>query len=54
MKDLLNNSPVIFDSKEKKENNNSLNKDKPDNGKTISEFNLGSEYFNINDKNENK
>ena len=54
MKDLLNNSPVIFDSKEKKENNNSLNKDKSDNGKTISEFNLGSEYFNINDKNENK
>ena len=54
MKDLLNNSPVIFDSKEKKENNNSLNKDKSDNGKTISEFNLGSEYFNINDNNEKK
>ena len=52
MKALLNNSPNIFDSKEKKENIDKMNKDNSYKGKKISDYNLDSDYFNINDEKE--
>ena len=52
MKALLNNSPNIFDSKEKKENIDKMNKDNSYKGKKISDYNLDSDYFNINGEKE--
>ena len=54
MKNLLDDSPYIFETEEKKENSTKPNKDKSERETKISDLNLGSEYFNINEDNENK
>ena len=56
MKDLLNDSPIFLNFEEEKQDINDLkkNEDKLNKEKKISELNLGSEYFDINDENENE
>ena len=54
MKNLLDDSPYIFETEEKKENSTKPNKDKSERETKISDLNLGSEYFNINEDNESK
>ena len=56
MKNLLNDSPIFLNFEEEKQDINDLkkNEDKLNKEKKISELNLGSEYFDINDENENE
>ena len=56
MKNLLNDSPIFLNFEEEKQDINDLkkNEEKLNKEKKISELNLGSEYFDINDENENE